>query len=42
VGQVKPGQWLRFRRVTVVEAHEALQRHQEELDTAIDVSPGPT
>jgi biotin-dependent carboxylase-like uncharacterized protein len=38
VGQVKPGQRLRFRRVTVSEAHEALRRHRQELETAIEFS----
>ena len=35
VGQVKPGQRLRFRRVTVAEAHAALRARREHLDTAI-------
>ena len=36
VGQVKPGQRLRFRRVTVAEAHAALRASQEHLDAAIE------
>jgi len=37
VGQVKPGQRLSFRRVTVAEAHEALRVHRRDLDTAIEL-----
>ncbi|MEK7837653.1 MAG: hypothetical protein AAB328_06690, partial [candidate division NC10 bacterium] len=36
VGQVKPGQRLRFRRVTVGEAHDRLRARRRELDTAIE------
>jgi len=36
VGQVKPGQRLRFRRVTVAEAHATLRARREHLDTAIE------
>jgi allophanate hydrolase subunit 2 len=36
VGQVKPGQRLRFRRVTVAEGHAALRARQEHLDAAIE------
>jgi biotin-dependent carboxylase-like uncharacterized protein len=36
VGQVKPGQRLRFRRITVDQAHDALRRHREDLDTALE------
>ena len=36
VGQVKPGQRLRFRRVTVGEAHAILRSRRQELDTAIE------
>jgi antagonist of KipI len=36
VGQVKPGQKIQFRRITVAEAHQALRRHCEMLDTAIE------
>ena len=36
VAQVKPGQRLRFRRVTVAEAHAALRARRGELDTAIE------
>jgi biotin-dependent carboxylase-like uncharacterized protein len=36
VGQLKPGQRLRFRAVTVAEAHAALAAHRRELDTAIE------
>jgi len=35
-GQVKPGQRLRFRRVTVAEGHAALRARQEHLDAAIE------
>jgi biotin-dependent carboxylase-like uncharacterized protein len=35
VAQVKPGQQLRFRRVTVAEAHEFLRAYKQELDYAI-------
>jgi biotin-dependent carboxylase-like uncharacterized protein len=36
VGQVKPGQRLRFRRVTVTEAHRVLRERREWLDTAVE------
>ena len=36
VGQVKPGQRLRFRRVTVAEGHAALRARQERLGAAIE------
>ncbi len=36
VGQVKPGQRLTFRRVTVAEAHDALRTHRRDLETAIE------
>jgi len=36
VGQVKPGQRLRFRRVTVGEAYAALRDHRRGLSTAIE------
>jgi antagonist of KipI len=36
VGQLKPGQRLRFRRVTVAEAHAALRARQADLDAAIE------
>jgi antagonist of KipI len=36
VGQVKPGQRLRFRRVSVGEAHAALRAHRQALDSAIE------
>ena len=35
VAQVKPGQRLRFRRVTVAEAHEFLRAYKKELDDAV-------
>jgi antagonist of KipI len=35
VGQVKPGQRLSFKRVTVSEAHELLRAYRRELDEAI-------
>ena len=35
VAQVKPGQRLRFRRVTVAEAHAALRAHRRRLDEAV-------
>jgi len=35
VGQVKPGQRLSFKRVTVGEAHELLRAYRRELDDAI-------
>ena len=35
VAQVKPGQRLRFRRVSVAEAHEFLRAYKKELDSAI-------
>jgi biotin-dependent carboxylase-like uncharacterized protein len=35
VAQVKPGQRLRFRRVSVAEAHEFLRAYRRELDGAI-------
>ncbi len=38
VGQVKPGQRLSFRRITVAEAHAALRARREELDAAIEFS----
>ncbi len=36
VAQVKPGQRLRFRRVSVPEAHARLRQRRHELDTAIE------
>lgn len=36
VGQIKPGQRLRFRQVTVAEAHASLRARQAELDAAIE------
>jgi antagonist of KipI len=36
VGQVKPGQRLRFHRITVAEAHATLRARRERLDTAIE------
>jgi antagonist of KipI len=36
VGQVKPGQRLRFRRVSVGQAHAALRAHRQLLDSAIE------
>jgi antagonist of KipI len=36
VGQVKPGQRLRFRRVTVAEAHGLLRAHQAALAAAVE------
>ena len=36
VAQVKPGQRLRFRRVTVAEAHAAFRARRAELDSAIE------
>lgn len=36
VGQIKPGQRLRFRRVSVAEAHAALRARRAELDAAIE------
>lgn len=36
VGQLKPGQRLRFRRVTVTEAHAALAARRAALETAIE------
>jgi antagonist of KipI len=38
VAQVKPGRRLRFRRVTVAEAHAALRARQSELGRAIEFS----
>jgi biotin-dependent carboxylase-like uncharacterized protein len=38
IGQVKPGQRLRFRRVTVAEAHAALIMARRDLDDAIEPS----
>jgi allophanate hydrolase subunit 2 len=35
VCQVKPGQRLRFRQVSVSEAHEFLRAYRKELDEAI-------
>jgi allophanate hydrolase subunit 2 len=35
VCQVKPGQRLRFRQVSVAEAHELLRAYKKELDSAI-------
>src|SRR5712692_7468719 len=40
LGQVKPGQRLRFRLVTVDQAHAALRRHREDLDTALEPLKG--
>jgi len=36
VGQVKPGQRLRFHRITVAEAHATLRARRERRDTAIE------
>jgi allophanate hydrolase subunit 2 len=36
IGQVKPGGRLRFRRVTVAEAHAMLRDSRRALDTAIE------
>ncbi len=36
VGQIKPGQRLRFRQVTVAEAHAVLRARQEQLNEAIE------
>ena len=41
VGQVKPGQRLQFRRITVDQAHDALRRHREDLDTSLEPLKGP-
>ena len=41
VGQVRPGQRLRFRRVTVAEAQARRRAWQADLDTAIEWSPSP-
>ncbi len=40
VCQVKPGQRLRFRQVSVAEAHEFLRAYKKELDSAV-VYPSP-
>lgn len=40
VGQVKPGQRLSFRRVTIEEAHEFLKAYRKEFDRAI-AGPSP-
>ncbi|HXJ77335.1 MAG TPA: biotin-dependent carboxyltransferase family protein [Candidatus Methylomirabilis sp.] len=39
VGQVKPGQRLSFRRLTVADAHAALRAHLTELEQAIEFGP---
>ena len=39
VGQVKPGQRLRFRPLGLREAHAALRAHRQALDTAIAFDP---
>ncbi|HET8578662.1 MAG TPA: biotin-dependent carboxyltransferase family protein [Methylomirabilota bacterium] len=36
IGQVKPGQWLRFRKITVGEAHAELRARQEALESAVE------
>jgi len=36
IGQVKPGQRLRFRKVTVAEAHAELRARREQLDSAVE------
>jgi len=36
IGQLKPGQRVRFRRVTVAEAHGELRARRERIDTAIE------
>ena len=36
IGQVKPGQRLRFRKVTVAEAHAALRARRERLESAVE------
>jgi antagonist of KipI len=41
VGQVKPGQRLRFRQVTVAAAHALLRARHAELDDAIEHHPSP-
>jgi len=39
VAQVKPGQRLSFRRVTVAGAHDLLREHQVEIDRAVEFGP---
>jgi antagonist of KipI len=39
VGQMKPGQRLRFRRVTVAEAHAELAARRHRLDDALEEAP---
>jgi len=41
VCQVKPGQRLSFKQVTVAEAHELLRAHRDELDRAIHWEDAP-
>ena len=36
IGQVKPGRRLRFRKVTVVEAHAELRARREQLESAVE------
>ncbi len=36
IGQVKPGQRLRFRKVTIVEAHAELRARREQLESAVE------
>jgi allophanate hydrolase subunit 2 len=36
IGQVKPGQRLHFRKVTVAEAHAELRARREQLDSAVE------
>jgi allophanate hydrolase subunit 2 len=36
LGQVKPGQRLRFRAVTLAEAHQALKHWRATLEQALD------
>ncbi len=36
IGQVKPGQRLRFRKVSVAEAHAELRARREQLDSAVE------
>ena len=40
LSQVKPGQRLRFRQVSVTEAHEFLREYRKELDSAV-IGPSP-
>jgi biotin-dependent carboxylase-like uncharacterized protein len=39
VGQLRPGQPLRFRRVSLGEAHAALRAHRRALDAALETAP---